>query len=283
MVFSLVISRRRILGLGSWVVTLGLGPLGVQARQRLRLNGWLRVEKLEGRVIYRRLERSAPLKAWLGQRLSQVGEILETAADGTALLVLDSGLGTLTVAQNTKLTIKALHTNREGGRITRIEVLRGQVRLKVRPLTNPSSRLELQTPVGITGVRGTEFGLAVQPSGQTGVATLSGRVDAAALGTTVTVDEARQTVILPGLPPQSPQPLRDDPDLKMSLAEGSAGRVRLVGVTDPANLLLVDGEPYNTGPGGDFEIVYHSRGQAVMTLRSITPLGTQRKYEIPLF
>lgn len=275
-------SRRRFLGLGCLSMGLGLIPRAVQARS-IKLNGWFRVDQLQGQVIYRRNDQAAPLKAWLGQKIWQVGEIFETGPDGKALLALDSGLGTITVERNTRWMVKALHRTGAGGRVTQINVLRGLVHLKVRPMVNPTSRLEIQTPAGITGVRGTEFGVAVQPSGQTGVATLSGQVDAAALGETVAVGQKLQTLIVPQFPPQPPQALRDDPDLKMELAQWSEREVRLVGTTDPVNVLFVDGTSFDTGSTGAFEILYPLTGQeTAITLLSVTPLGNRRKYEIPV-
>lgn len=275
-------SRRRLLGLGGLFMGVGLIPRAVQAKS-IRLNGWFRVDQLQGQVSYRRTAQAAPLKAWLGQTIWQVGEIFETGPNGKAFLTLDSSLGTMTVERNTRWMVKALHRNRAGGRVTQIYLLRGQVYLKVRSMINPSSRLEIQTPAGITGVRGTEFGVAVQPSGQTGVATLAGQVDVAALGETVALGQKLQTLIVPQFPPQPPQVLRDDPDLKMASAQWSEREIRLVGVTDPVNVLFVDGTSFDTGSTGSFEILYPLTGQeTVITLLSVTPLGNRRKYEIPV-
>jgi hypothetical protein len=292
-VFNVLTSRRRFIGLGGWSLVAGLLPQAVQAKS-IQVNGWFRVEQLQGEVIYRRTAQKTPLKAWLGQKISQVGEMLETGQDGKALLALDSGWGDLAVESSTRWMVKALYRNRAGGRITQLQVLKGQVHLKLRPMVNPSSRFEIQTPLGITGVRGTEFGVVVQPSGQTGIATLSGEVEVSALGKTVVVGPNSQVWLVPNLPPQSPQPLRNDPDLKMELAERGEKEIRLVGVTDPVNLLLINGVPYDTGPTGAFEIVYPLNFEIVyplvgigdprvIVLRSITPLGAQRTYEIPIF
>jgi len=280
-VLRALISRQRFLrSMGLALVMAGL-PRALQAKP-IKLNGWLRLETLQGKVVYRRRKQARPLKAWVGQKLWRVGEILETGPRASATLALDLGLGTLVIAPSTQLLIKTLHTNAAGGRVTQLELLQGQARLKVRPMSNSESRLEIHTPAGITGVRGTDFGVAVQGDGQTGVATLTGLVEASAQGKAVGVGQQFQALVVPRQQPQDPEPLRDDPGLDMSFAKQVDGVLRLVGVTDPLNLLLVNETPFSTGPKGEFEVLLPIGEQKTVTLHVITPLGKQRKYEIPL-
>ncbi len=243
--------------------------------------GWLEVKKLQGKVIYQRQQ--VRQIAWNGLRLKHVGEILETQAESGAILALDQGIGIVHVAENTRFQIKTLHTTAKGGRVTLLEVTQGQVRMKVRPMKNPASRLEIHTPAGIAGVRGTEFGVSVQPSGKTGIATLSGRVDAEAQGETVAVGKALQSLTMPQEPPQPAAPLRDDPDVRLDLARLDNGQLRLVGDTDAVNVLLVNGSPQSTDRTGHFEIdLPFTTEKGNIELRVITPLGTQKRYELPI-
>ncbi|MEO0769286.1 MAG: iron dicitrate transport regulator FecR, partial [Cyanobacteria bacterium J06649_4] len=160
--------------------------------------------------------------------------------------------------------------------------------LRIRPLTNPATRIEMYTPAGVSGVRGTDFGVAVGPDGQTGVATFEGRVASSAQGQTVTVNAQQQTIIRPGEPPTPPQPLRDDPTLFIETLRvlpnqvDAAGRAlaQVVGSTDPANLLELNIQQRLLDREGRFDItlpvVANGRIPAVVT----TPLGTSQKYEL---
>ncbi|NJN48594.1 MAG: hypothetical protein HC805_00725 [Alkalinema sp. RL_2_19] len=156
-----------------------LGLLGGFANHRsiawgrpllVRTGSWLEVKQLKGKAIYQTTNRRR-WKAWVGLRFQSVGEVFETAADSTVVMNLESGIGTIFVAERTKFSIKQRYTTKDGGQVMQLYVERGQIRLKVRPLTNSNSRLEIMTPAGIAGVRGTEFGVGIQPNGQSGVAT----------------------------------------------------------------------------------------------------------------
>jgi hypothetical protein len=82
------------------------------------------------------------------------------------------------------------------GRITRLLVPRGQVRLQLRPFTNPGSRMEIETPAGTSGVRGTEFGLNVQPDGKMAIATLEGSVATSAVITPLGKQQVYELALL---------------------------------------------------------------------------------------
>lgn len=259
---------------------LALGATRPAMGQTRRNGGWLELRQLQGQAIYQ--QGSRRLKAWLGMRMSKVGEVFETASGSSAVLTLDQGLGTIQVSEQTRFRIKAIHTTLNGGRVTLLDVMQGQVRLKVRPMSNPDSRLDILTPVGMNGVRGTEFGVNVQPSGKSSVATLSGQVDTTAQGQTQAIGKGLQTLTMPGEAPQPPQALQDDPDARVSRSVVEGQVLKLLGQTDAVNTLFINGQPQDTDREGHFNLSFPIGDADFVQLRVITPLGNQKDYTLPL-
>lgn len=257
----------------------------VDARPRsVRVQGWLKLKGMQGQVVFRR---TRPLEAWVGMKMDRPGDRLTTGPSSNAVFELDSGAGIVQVSENTTFSITRLQHSATGGRITHLYVSEGQVRLKLRSFNNIDSRLEIHTPAGITGVRGTEFGVSVQPNGKTGVATLSGLVDTTAVATTVSVGQSLQTLVIPQEAPEQPEPLQDDTGLSFQLARWEAGAIHVVGSIDKVNLLLVEGQPQTTDRNGGFDLRFPWENEAWYDKKSLsltvtTPLGTSRRYELPI-
>ena len=194
-----------LLGLTLSITAAG-APLTLQG------NRWLVVDQRRGDVTFTPYQQSSR-QVQIGDRLTNVGDVLTTGANASARLEVDQQTGFVMMAENSQIQVRSLSITRSGGRITHLNVSKGQVRLRVRPLTNPDTQLELHTPAGVSGVRGTDFGITVQTDGQTGVATIEGSVFTSAQGETVTVGANAQSTIIPGEPPTPPEPLRNDPAL----------------------------------------------------------------------
>ncbi|MBD2033684.1 FecR domain-containing protein [Leptolyngbya sp. FACHB-321] len=133
-------------------------------------------------------------RAAVGDRLQAVGDRLNSGNHSTPTLFMDTGVGTVEMSEKTTLRVRQLDIATDNGRITRLEVPTGNVRLQVRPFTNKGSQLEIQTPVSLSGVRDTEFGIAVQPNGKTGLAVLEGSVVTAAQDQAVGVAQGLQNL-----------------------------------------------------------------------------------------
>lgn len=273
-------SRRSFLRLFSSSAVLFTGIRSAWGAPIRRNGGWLELRDFKGSAIYQRSRTRQ--KAWQGMRLQRVGEIFETGKGAEAIFALDEGLGTIHVSEKTRFQIKALHKTFNGGRVTLLNVIQGQVRLKVRPMTNPSSRLEIETPVGMNGVRGTEFGVTVQPSGKASVATLSGQVDTTALGKTIAIAKGLQTLTMPGEAPLPPRPLQDNATVQLSRSKVESAALKLIGRTDPVNSILLNGQAQDTDREGQFDLSFPIEGLAFVQLRVITPLGTQKDYKLPV-
>lgn len=251
------------------------------AQQTLMITGsrWLTVSELSGPVELV-TNGGARRRARSGDRLANVGDTLMTGRNAAARLDVDQGTGYISMAANSQVRIQTLSITANGGRITELFVPEGRVRLQIRPLTNPDTRLEIHTPAGVSGVRGTVFGVSVQPTGQTGIATLEGSVTASAQGETVLVAENLQSTIRVGEPPTPPVPLRDDPTLSIEVLSPIARsrRVRIVGSTDPVNLFELGGEVQVVGIQGQFDLTVPLPDDRRIEARVTTPLGTEQTY-----
>lgn len=247
----------------------------------VRVDRWLEVRQVVGTVDYYRNNQSQSAKTY-ETRLEQVGDRILTSDDSSTTLAVDTGIGYVDVAENTDLTIEELSIAPSGGRVTRLHIATGQARLRVRPFLNPDSELEIRTPAGVSGVRGTEFGVGVTPSGQTGVATLEGLVDTSAQGVTVSIEPGFQSLIVPGQPPTPPAPITDNVDLNITRLHSISGGkfVRITGRIDPFSQISVDGEIRDVNAEGWFNIlVPQSPGNRIpVTVSTLT--GKTKDYEL---
>lgn len=251
----------------------------VNADLQIRTSRWLEVRQVVGSVLYQQGARSAPAR--VGGRLQSVGEGIITGAASRSVLGVDNGIGFIDVAENTDLRVRQLQQLPDGGHVTRLSVSRGQANLRVRRFTHPSSELEIETPAGWSGVRGTEFGVAVQPDGKTGVATLSGQVIASAQGQNVAVNAGFQSLVIPGEPPSPPVRFSRDARLHLNtLAALEDGNARIVGEIDPVNLLVIEGVPQTTNRIGRFAVTVPFPPTRLILAVVITPLGNRQTYEL---
>jgi FecR protein len=240
---------------------------------------WLEVRSLSGTVLQQYGQTAAPAR--IGTRLQKPGESLRTGRRSSATLAVDSNFGTIQVAENTILQIERMKIGDRGERLTNLKVITGQVRLNLRKSTNPDTLLQVQTPSGITGVRGTDFGVSVQTSGKTGIATLSGKVEAIAEGKTVAIGDSLQSLVMPKEPPDDPTPLKNDTSLDLqSFSPVEENKVRIVGQVDGVNLVFINNQPISTDRAGKFDATLPSPSKCRLMVSVSTPLGKQQDYNL---
>jgi hypothetical protein len=245
---------------------------------RIDINRWLEVRRPQGEVIYSNGQ--TVQTATNGMRLQKVGDTITTKQGSSVVLAIDIATGLVKVAENTTVTIKKLESGNKGQKITELEVKSGQVNLQIRPLTHNTSRVEIKTPAGIAGVRGTEFGVSVQEDGKMGVATRKGAVATSAQNETILVKAGFQNITIPGQPPSIPVPLKEDTRLNINqlLAEGN--QVRIVGRVDVVNLLIFNQQRPNIDLNGKFDITVplplNRKVEAIVR----TPLGKEQLYQL---
>jgi hypothetical protein len=247
----------------------------------------LEVSDVAGTVVVR-LEggggRSEAAQA--GQRLQKVGDSIETQAGAKAVLILDTQAGTIELAPNTLLRIQYMSVSPKGGYQTQLFLERGQAKVKVKKFANPDSSLEIQTPAGVSGVRGTEFGLTVQPSGDTGIGTQDGKVLVTGQGQSVEIPAGYQTLLRRGRTPESARTLTRQPQIRLRwLTQTQAGAIRLAGQIDPINLLFINHVAYPLDAQGRFDVILPIAAlgaQSPLNATVINPLGQQQRYELAI-
>ena len=260
-------------------MTSVVGASSVSALKAQAIQGrWLEVERISGDVT---IQTDRSRDARVGDRLSAIGHSTVTGQQSSANFAIDTGIGSLAVAQNTQMVVQQLATLSDGARVTILDVTRGQVRLQVRPFSNPNSRLELHTPTGVTAVRGTEFGVSVAEDGKTSIATLEGQVEAIAQSATVPVDAGFVSIVHPGEPPTTARPLDRELAVQWQAQERRGRQLYVSGYIDAANALFWGDQEITISRTGYFEAVVflNSANQnAVFTVKN--PLGEARSHRI---
>lgn len=267
--------------LGSYLFVISsiltVAPVLTQNAQ-VNVNRGLVVQKLQGNVTY--YGRGTRI-AQLGDRISNQGDGIITGADSAAILAVDTAIGTVNMAANTDLQLKQLTITAKGGRVTILGVNRGQARLNIRSFNNPESRLEIQSPAGVTAVRGTQFSVGVTPGGKTIVATTGGKVTASAQGKTVMVADGYGSIIVPGQVPTAPSRLRYDLDLKLTKKlNTTSGTVELRGKINPFNLISINDQPIDTSQDGTFNSIISLPTSRLLNVKVQDPLGRKRLYSL---
>jgi hypothetical protein len=264
-----------------WFFICCFGLAGVSLAQPLqvRVDRWLEVSHMSGRVTYLQGDTSQPAR--VGMRLEAVGEGIQTGARSSAVLAVDTDAGTVNLAANTTLRIQQLQNTPSGGRLTRLLVTEGQARFQVRPFSDPDSQMEIETPAGSSAVRGTEFGINVQPNGTTGVATLEGSVVTAAQGQSVTIAAGFQSILVPGQAPTEPVPLTNDVALRLEILTTVDPRTaRIRARVDPINLVKIGDVPQTLDRAGRFDVLVSLPPNRQIEAVVIAPSGQQQRYTL---
>jgi hypothetical protein len=221
-----------------------------------------------------------------GQTLQLVGEAIETGSNARAVLMLDTQAGTIELSPNTLLRIQTMVVSDRGGYHTQLFLERGQAKVKVKKFLNPDSTLEIHTPAGVSGVRGTAFGMTVQPNGDTGVSTQEGTVLVTGQDQSVELPAGYQTLLRRGRTPESVKILKDSPTLRLRWLTQTQGKaLHFAGQVDPNNLLLINQQPYGLDPQGNFDLMLPlavSPARPPIIAIVITPLGQQQRYELAI-
>ncbi len=245
----------------------------------IKVNRSLEVRRIQRSVTYQRPQYKRPAR--IGDRLQFPGDGVLTGSRSSTILLIDANIGWVNVFENTDLQIKRLGETASGGQITLLFLKRGQARWQIRPFRHPDSRFELETPAGIAGVRGTDFGIAVEPSGKTNVATVQGAIYVSARGETVVVEEGFGSIIMPGEPPTPPQVFTNDVNLKIiGILRTSLGTVEWRGQVEPFNLVWVNDQPISIGIDGKFRVIAPLPTSQRVKLHVRSPLGKERFYTL---
>ncbi|HRY23172.1 MAG: FecR domain-containing protein [Geminicoccaceae bacterium] len=181
---------------------------------------WLRLqpaaamlEGFQGSVALRRGgARPAPVQ---GMQL-EVGDVVETGADSTAIIAFADGSRVL-LGENAQLELDRLGEYRRTGMVdTRLKLERGRLETRVEPAVGSGSRFEVWTPPAVSSVRGTDLRVGLDEAGErSATEVLTGNVRVAARSTARSVGAGMGTVTLQGSAPLPPRPLLDPHDIDL--------------------------------------------------------------------
>lgn len=140
------------------------------------------------------------------------GDRLRCGSSGSASIRLDDG-SVLRVAPDTQLEFGRLDRLTTTGMFqTRMRVLRGRLESLVAPATGAGSRFEVETPVAVTAVRGTNYRVTAEGASAR-AEVVEGHVDVGNDLGGVQVAGGFGTVTEQGVAPRPPVPLLPAPDL----------------------------------------------------------------------
>ena len=256
-----------------------------QRALQVRTDQWLKVEQVSGNVTYRNLYNYANRPARVGDRLQAASDEISTGANSSAVLSVDTGVGSIYVTENTTIQIRSFRVASDNGRITNLFVPRGKARLQIRKFTNRGSQLNIQTPAGISGVRGTKYVVRVKPNGNMLLTTFQGSVATSAQNQTKIVNGGFQNLTVVGKPPSNAVPIRNDASLNYVInkkTSGSGRSIVLSGYTDPFNTVKVDGLEHSLDSSGRFSLQLPATSNLKVKITVETSLGKVQIYEIPI-
>ncbi|MEI6330728.1 MAG: FecR family protein [Pseudanabaena sp.] len=274
-------------GFASLLVIFGKPELSnAQSQLQIERSRYLQVEQLVGNVFIRSQNANRPARR--GDLISNVGEEIVTGNGSTALLSIDTGIGFVSVSENTVVRVNSLRVTNSNGRVTSLLIPKGKVRLQVRRFSNTSSIFNVITPGVVAGVRGTEYVVNVNNEGRSVISTFDGAVQTEAQNVGVLVNKGFQNQTLLGEPPSRPVPILDNTELDyqiLKLFEYNGRQVILVGKVDFANTVSVDGVEQNVDRNGQFraELMTNSgyRGEVRVIVESAS--GKQQTYNLNVY
>jgi hypothetical protein len=252
---------------------------------QVRSDQWLKVEEVSGNVTYRNLYNYANRPARVGDRLQSASDEISTGANSSAVLSVDTGVGSIYVTENTTIQIRSFLVAADNGRVTNLFVPRGKARLQIRKFTNRGSQFNIQTPSGISGVRGTQYIVHVKPNRDTVLTTFTGSVATTGQNQTKMVNAGFQNITVFGEPPSTPVPISNDAKLKYVINRQTSGSGRSIvfyGYTDPFNTVKVDGLEQSLDRSGRFSLQLPATSSLKVKVTVETSLGKVQVYEIPI-
>ena len=133
------------------------------------------VEFVHGTVTAQARAGDAPAPVTQGGKLEE-GTALQVGPDAFVSVKLADGTVVRVQAQSELLLRQLRRRGRAGSLQSVLEMRSGAVESSVPPNAEAFRRFELRTPLAVTSVRGTHFGVAMGESGQTTASVLSGSV-----------------------------------------------------------------------------------------------------------
>ena len=139
------------------------------------------------------------------------GQTVVTGPDGYTHLILPDNTYTR-IEPDARFTINYLFRLPDGNIKADFALKKGDIVHWMRQKLRPNDSFQTQTPIAVTGIRGTEYRLKTTDSGVNSVETLSGVVQVAASNRTIALESGKGTRIRKGTPPETPRLLPATPE-----------------------------------------------------------------------
>lgn len=140
-------------------------------------------------------------------------DIIRTAADSNATLQFVDGSKILIQADSEMKMERLMSYGATGMADTKVRLESGRSHNNVIPHSGPGSRFEISTPSAIAAVRGTEYRISAEKSGESRAEVLTGAVGVDSSGESRDVPEGFGTITYPDKEPLDPVKLLPAPDL----------------------------------------------------------------------
>ncbi|HVW67733.1 MAG TPA: FecR domain-containing protein [Steroidobacteraceae bacterium] len=162
-----------------------------------------------------------------GQMLAE-GSQIQTGSDGSVTLTLADG-SVITLQKSTALSLEEMRrvTGVPSAHDTRLKLQSGRLQTQIKP-QGDAGRFEIQTPVAVSAVRGTQFRSAFTPQAGSAITeTLEGTVAVSGSTATLAVPADFGTRVEHDAAPLPPRRLLPPPDLRGLADINTSGRLRL--------------------------------------------------------
>ena len=154
-----------------------------------------KVTKVEGAVMYRAPKSFKSVKVALNQELLAGGRI--KMKDGDLLTLTTPKKDEINLSGDTYMRLDDLSKTPSGGSVVKLQLFKGINSNKVHGLAKDES-FTVRTPTAVAGVRGTEFKVEVDESGETDVSVTEGEVtvqDVEQTGAEVSVTQGKSATV----------------------------------------------------------------------------------------
>ncbi len=153
--------------------------------------------------------RSGADGAWTAVTDTQIvtsADAVRTDATGQAVLTFFTGTQA-EITPNSELEVSSFETAADGSTTITLKQISGQTLHRVAQMADSNSRYEVDTPVAMITVRGTEFGIAVAEDGATQVKVTTGTVRVDAGGQQIDVTPGQALKVDANAVPGTPYPI----------------------------------------------------------------------------
>lgn len=174
--------------------------------------------ELQGRANIIRADNSEE-QAVKGSIIEEGDKIKTFFASTAKVKLIDESV--IDIKAGTTMDFKDVKVSSDGEKKVKLNLWFGKSKVSVQKLKSLNSTFEVKTPAAVCGVRGTDFGLGVDPSKTTSIAVFSGVVSVKNAAGEVQVQQNQSTVVKPNQAPSTPTAMKSNEREEWDVKEGS--------------------------------------------------------------